>query len=423
MISKLAASVLSFITVGVLARYLSPEKFGLLALIVTIPGFFLAFDFGFGNALRNKLAQLYAAKIMNGLNTARKYFFSVFYTFIGMAVIISCLSLIIKPIIPWQKILNIHDLTMLDLGSNLVLLTLIIVCFNIPFALGATGFYSFQESHYNSFYTLAQGLVVLLSVLFLVSLRQSFFMLVLIFPIAPLLISFWSLYHFLKKRKWALTIISPKDIFMQIKELWTKSVLFALLNIGAIIFNLSDIFIINKFGGLETTGEFFLIKKMFTLFISLHFAFLMPIWSSYTESIENKDYLWVKRVLGVSSVATAIFLSILILILHFLGPPLIYLWTGKTIQNKILIILLGFWSLFYGWGNCFSVFLNSIGKLKNQVFLSLLGIIALFPLSLYLGKRLGIIGVCLAYIAIQLPGVINNPLQSIFFIKNLNTHE
>ena len=52
---------------GILARYFSPEEFGLWAILMSLNGILInGFDFGFGNALRNKLAQLYGQGELSG---------------------------------------------------------------------------------------------------------------------------------------------------------------------------------------------------------------------------------------------------------------------------------------------------------------------------------------------------------------------
>jgi O-antigen/teichoic acid export membrane protein len=51
------------ILAGMLARYFTPEEFGLWSILISLNGVLLSgFDFGFGNALRNRMAQLYAGR-------------------------------------------------------------------------------------------------------------------------------------------------------------------------------------------------------------------------------------------------------------------------------------------------------------------------------------------------------------------------
>jgi len=238
------------------------------------------------------------------------------------------------------------------------------------------------------------------------------------FFVIVLLFSIISFFVFLKRRDWKVVRLGYEIIIKKVKELWGVSAQFTMLQVLSIIYVSIDLFLISKLLGLSTVGDYTLVKKIYLLIGCFHFAFLMPIWSAYTEAVASGDFVWVKNALRKSAfftvfvfVAAGIFLSIL-------GNNFIYIWTGKRIVNMLLYILLGFYALINGWANCFSVFLNSVGILKGQIVLSFLGVLLVIPASFYLSKIFGLLGICCALIIAVIPTAIYNPIRSYIYIKN-----
>jgi hypothetical protein len=75
------------------------------------------------------------------------------------------------------------------------------------------------------------------------------------------------------------------------------------------------------------------------------------------------------------------------------------------------------WSLIYGWKSCFSVLLTGTGNIKLQTLLDALSAIFIIPLSMFLGHRVGIIGICLAKAIVTVPVAVSNPVQCIAILK------
>jgi O-antigen/teichoic acid export membrane protein len=103
--------------------------------------------------------------------------------------------------------------------------------------------------------------------------------------------------------------------------------------------------------------------------------------------------------------------------IYLFGKPFVHLWTGKVVNDMTLYFLLVFWSFLYSWGSCYSIFLNSIGKLKTQAVLLSIGAVLLFPLAEIMGKHYGVYGVCWSWIIILSIYAISNPIQCIMYIK------
>jgi O-antigen/teichoic acid export membrane protein len=206
---------------------------------------------------------------------------------------------------------------------------------------------------------------------------------------------------------------------LKTKELIPESVQFGLMQLSATLMFSTQALIVGKVAGLKDAGEYALIQKLFLLLNILHFAVLTPLWSAYTEATASKDMTWVKKMLGRSVVFTVLLFTVGSTALYLLGKPIIFLWTGKTLTNAPLFALMGLWVFATGWVNCFSVYLNGIGKLGMQTALIVPAVIVYIPLSLYLGNRFGLIGICLAQIVLLLPVAISNTVQTVLHIKSI----
>jgi O-antigen/teichoic acid export membrane protein len=402
---------------GILARYFSPEEFGLWAILMSLNGILInGFDFGFGNALRNKLAQLYGQGELSGPE-ARTCFLAVFYGFILSAVFLSGVFSLAKWALPWKILLPSPNPQMIEQGAFLITVGGSLLAFNIAFNTYSSGFFGYQESHWNALFNGLSKAGLLLSTLVFVFLGMSFGSINLMLFAITLGFSVIGWVYFLKFRRWPLGIIPRRTIWEKIKELWRPSSQFALLQIFFTGLLNADYFVVSHVLGLETVGDYFLVKKIYLVLGSFHFALLLPLWSAYTESLADGNVEWISRTLRKTAVYTLLIFSAGTLFMAAWGDWVVYLWTGKRVQPGSLFAWLGVWGLLYGWSNCFGVFLNGTGHLKRQVFLVMLAAVAFVPLALLLGRPYGASGICFALIAVLLPVAVSNPWQSFGLVR------
>jgi O-antigen/teichoic acid export membrane protein len=403
---------------GILARYFSPEEFGMWAILMSLNGILLnGFDFGFGNALRNKLAYLYGKRETAGPQP-RVYFLSVFYWFILSAIFLSGVFFLAKRVLPWEILFRSQDPRLIAEGSFLIAVGGSILAFNIAFNTYSSGFFGYQESHWNALFNgLSKiGLLLVTVVLVLLGLSFSFINIILFLVTLGVSVLAWGI--FLKVRKWPLGKIPRAIVWEKIKELWGPSAQFAALQIFATGLLNADYFLVSGFLGLETVGDYFLVKRVYLVLSSFHFALLLPIWSAYTEALAKRDFAWINRTLRKTVGYTLLIFTAGILFMVILGEWVIYFWTGKWIQTTSLFFWLGIWGLMYGWSNCFSVFLNGTGHLKWQVIWAVFAALAFVPLALLLGGSHGAPGICYALIIVLLPVTVSNPWESFSLVSD-----
>jgi O-antigen/teichoic acid export membrane protein len=401
---------------GLIARFFSPEQFGLWGILISLNGIFInGFDLGFGNALRNKIAQLNAS----GKNDeCRFYYFSIFEWFLISAVFLSIVFLLIKPLVPWGLILKTDNAGLIKDGAALFIIGCVVFAFNIAFNLFSSGFFGFQESHFNGVFNSVSKFSVLAVTVIFIYAGVSFYNINVLTFLAILASSVIGFLSFLYIRKWRVMIPTFRESVAVVKELWRKSAQFAFLQVFSIVILNADMFVVSASSGLTSAGDYFVVKRLYLVISALHFALILPLWSAYTAAIEKNDFVWVGKMLKKTIIGTVVIFISGVLFMILLGEHISYLWTGKKINDMWLYLWMGVWSILYGWNNCFSVFLNAVGKLKRQVIFVGLGTAAFFPLGVYLGGIYGTVGICMALVLTSVPVAVSNPIESFMLLKN-----
>ncbi len=248
-----------------------------------------------GSALRNKMAQGYGRSL--GEEENRTYFFSIFYWFLLTAALLTALFFLVKASIPWDVLFNSSNPEMIADGSSLVVIGASILAFNVAFNIYNSGFFAYQESHWNALLNGLSKLSLLILTLVFVFSSFSFFFINLMFFAITLGASVVSFLFFLRIRGWPLRFFPLGTLLARVKELWKKSAQFALLQIFSTFLLNADYFVVSKVLGLETVGDYFLVKRIYLVLASFHFAILLPVWSAYTESVESRDFVWMEKML------------------------------------------------------------------------------------------------------------------------------
>ncbi|MFA5105101.1 MAG: oligosaccharide flippase family protein [Candidatus Margulisiibacteriota bacterium] len=417
-LSKFLALTLGLITTAILVRYVSAEEFGLWGSLTFLIGMIPVLDFGLALALRNKLSMLYS-KSETHANNSRRYFFSAFSAYMYLAGLLIILLCLCYKLVPWAKLFNTYDAGIIHDGSLTYTVSLVIIVISMPFAVSTQGFFSFQQTHWNSFFELCKSIFILLFFGFLVMAKAGFVLIACSFAVAmmsPVIVSF---FVFLKERRWRFEWAKAESIIQTLKELLPQSIQFGIMQFCATFIFSSQAIMVGKLISLKEAGEYVLVQKLFLILTVVHFAVLTPLWSAYTDAVASNDIRWVKKTLAYSAWFSVILFAFGAAFLYLFGKPIIHIWTGKSIQNNLLYLCMGIWVFLTGWVSCFSVYLNGIGKLRLQTAWLVFSAASYIPFTLHFGERFGAVGVCLAGIIVLLPLVISNPIEAVLSLKHL----
>lgn len=404
-LAKCVSIVSQYIIIQLISKRVSPCEFGLWAVMMHLAMFFSICDLGMGGgALRNKLIELQAAPYQERLQ--KELFFASFW-------VVSALSFLILPFCFFFSSFGIQTLfpELPDSMSHILLKIFFVfismVLLRLPFNLHASGFYAYHEAHLRSWIEMIEAFILSLSIYSVFAFQGNLCWCILIYYIGQVVISCIGFFLFLKRRGWGFSLGSWK----MVSALFKAHLMFWLQNIvSLILFSLMPL-CVSAIGGVVVAGEYFLLYRITTVFIGIHFAILNPLWSEYSHAFFHGHLLEIKekhqrhlRLTLVSFVIAAACLAVFY-------KPVIFLWTGKSIECTSVVISLGIWMIFYGVINCLSILLNSIGSITKQLIFLSLGAACNLLLGAFFGRVYGTVGIVIAAIIALLPLLFSNIME------------
>ena len=129
---------------------------------------------------------------------------------------------------------------------------------------------------------------------------------------------------------------------------------------------------------------------------------LSPLWPAFTDAYTKNDFLWMKNTYKkMIYIFTASSLCLIIMVL--LSPIIYKMWIGdKIIIPYSMTITVAIYMIINTWDSLQVQLINGIGAIKLQTYVTLIGLILHIPLSLFLGKYIGAIGVICSMIIVNI---------------------
>lgn len=382
---------------GLLARTLEPNTFGIWVVLYTIYSLVPSLDFGLGQSLRLKLANLNASGSQGVLE--QQLFSSVLFMLIAWGLIFAGIIIVVLNLI-----------LVLNLNLKIALMFFSVICgISVALSLGTQVFYSYEEGFERGILDMIQA-VILVVAIWGVSGSANLETIVYVFFGMTSLISMGSLVWFIKRRGWVIKIPQISDSIIALQYLGRSSLWFWLLSVFAVgILNTSPLFIASM-TNLEQVGHFSILQRLFGMLVTVHLAWLAPFQSAYTRAIALKEWSWLRATWIRSSRLTAIWMATVTVALMFTYQNLVLLWTGKIFYEPALVAIFSIWVYVWTWINVNSVVLNGIGILKPQVIFLGIGFLIYVSLGIFLVPLLGVSGILVASLIGILPLSILNPI-------------
>lgn len=377
--------------VPLLIDVLNSEVYGIWLTITSIIAWLGFFDVGLGHGLRNKLADA-AAK--HDIFLARSY---VSTTYIALSCVV-CLLLLLQtvfiPLINWCNVLN-APVEMKEELQMLVMCVFTLFCIQFLLKLITSIMMALQMPAFSSLVITLGQLFSFLIIWILINFDLSLSLLYLgvIISLTPVVVLFIaSIWVFCGKYK----IYSPsikffdKQLLASIFSLGGKFFMIQLTSI--LIFQTNNIIIAQTCGPSDVT-EFNIAYKYMGIVYMIFSIITTPYWSATTEAYLKKDYKWINSSLAFLNkifIAFCVFGLMLVLFSKYAYN----LWLGNSIEINYIVIGMTFiyyllqmkWSVY---GN----FINGIGKVRLQFYITAIEAIIHVPLAYFLGTKLGIAGV------------------------------
>lgn len=387
MVFKLGSIVANFMLVPLAIRYLGTEDYGIWLTLSSVLTWFMLFDIGLGNGLRNKFAE---AKALGNDSEAKAFVSTAYFTIamIGAALVLA--MWLINLFVDWTVIFN----TPAGKADELkVLMPVVFGFFGMQLVVKLiTSIYQADQHHsmqdkiqfFTQTATLA-GIALLLQ-----GNNQSLLLFGSIYMALPVLvlitlnsIGFMGRY---KPYRPSLAFYKKKHL----GEIAGLGLRFFIIQVAAIVLFSTDNFIITQLFGPTEVVPYNIAFKYFSV-VTLGYGILVaPFWSSFTQAWAMNDKPWIKK--SVSTIQKIWFLVPVGLVIMLLVSEYFYVaWIGKEVKVGFEISLwMAIFVALQTAGTIYTSFINGIGAIRLQLVTASVSMIINIPLSILLASYLGL---------------------------------
>jgi O-antigen/teichoic acid export membrane protein len=402
--------LVGFLLVPVTLNYLDQVRYGIWITLSSILSWFVFFELGLGNGLRNKLAVALAKK---DYDLGRIYVSTTYAILTIVIFIVSSLFFIANRFIDWTIIFNTNGLY----GEELTTLTYAVFgFFFFRFVFQLIGYVVLADQRpalENLFNPLGSLLSLIIIFILTKTTSSSLLYIGITLSVCPLLILIIASLYLFKNNY---SKISPSLRYVDFsygRDLLGLGIKFFLIQLAGLILYSSSNFIITQFFGPSMVTPYHIAYRLFSVISMLFVIVMVPYWSAFTEAWETGDILWIKTSVG-KLIQVWVLLSFGGLILLLISPYIFRIWVGEEIHVPFsLSFLLYFYFVTYTFGGIFTMFINGVGKIKLQLILSLFLAIAFIPICYLLIRKvsLGVEALVIATIICNVSGFVITPIQ------------
>jgi len=412
--------VISFLLVPLTLGYLGANDYGIWLTLSSVVAWFGFFDIGLGNGLRNKFAEALA---LGDKKLARSYVNTTYFGLSAIFAILWVVFFVISFFVDWQAVFN----TPPGQTDNLhALIVYVFSLFLIRFVLKllAVIITADQRSAIsNTFDPLSNVISLIIIYVLTITTEGSLMNLGMAVTASPVIVLLVASFIFFN-RDYRDFRPSVKYVNLnQFKELTGIGFQFFLIQIAVLVIFSTDNMIITQILGPEHVPAYNIAFKYFNS-ITMAFAIIMkPLWSAYTQAYTKNDIPWIRRITGKLTRFWFVILT-LVIIMILVSGPFYKFWVGEEIKIPFMLtVFMGVFILISTWNNVYVYFINGAGKIRLQLYSSLISAALNIPVSIYFARDLGMgaSGVILATCLCLFPGTILAPVQYFKIINKTAT--
>jgi O-antigen/teichoic acid export membrane protein len=402
---------ISFVMLPLTLNYVDSSTYGVWLTMSSIVGWFVFFDVGLTQGLRNKFAE---AKAKGDEELARNYVSTTYAILTIIFTGVWLIFIIANQFIDWSEILKVSD-TMQPEVTRLAIIVFTYFCLTFVLRIITTILLADQYPARSSLVDLSGQVLTLLIIILLVNTTKgSLVKLGMALCASPLLVLFAANVLFFngKYRKYRPAISRVKMSYS--KDLFNLGLKFFIIQLASIIqYQTANIIIARNFGTADVTA-YNVVYKYFGIPYMIFNIFLVPFWSASTEAYQKKDLKWIKNgVKRYNQLGVVLLAGTLIMLLF--SSPFYSLWLG---EGKVSIAFsLSLWGFIYYnimiFGGKYVQFLNGISALRIQFLTSIISPILYLGVVLFLIRylHLGVYSVFIGTIIASFNGFILAPIQ------------
>lgn len=386
---------LGFLLVPLVLSYLNEEQYGVWLLLFSLTGYFSFMDVGLSHGLRNKFAE---AKAKDEVEKLRYYVSTTYALLAIIGSVFFIVFFIVNSFVNWERILN----TKIILNDDLATLSLFVFgAFSLQFVFKII--LTILTADQRPSIINLQGFLIkclqVATILVLIKFTEgSLLMLGAAFSMIPIVsLIGLTIYYFNKDYKY----IRPKMAYIDfsyLKDIMNVGIKFFFITVAAIVLFSTDNLIITQLYGPEQVTPYQIANKYFGMSLMLFAIIVQPLWSAVTDAFHKDDFDWIKNTMKKMTKIWLLF-SAGTLFMLIISPYFFKIWLGDKVH--ISLTLSFFWFVFIviqSYNMIYTYFINGVGKLKVQLYITLFSILFNIPASIFLAKTLnmGVSGVIMA---------------------------
>ena len=371
---------LALIPLGI--AFLDKERFGVWIIINSLLVWLTFFDLGLGNGMRNKLVEAFSKR---RIKYARSIISTGYVSLLATVSTIFVVFCIANHWIKWSIVFNVSPSLNEELSVvifwSISLFLLQIFFKNIGFIL-----LSMQMSAVNNSLVVFSNVLSLITILIYRALHLPGSLLIYAIivcgaPVITYLVV--SAVFFLGRFKYLMP--NPKFYKRELlKDIGGLGMKFFIIQIAALLLYQSNNIFITQFFGPNEVTNYNVSYRYFNIVLMMFSILLSPFWSAYTKAYSEKNFEWIKSIITkMQKLWLVAIASILVMIV--VANYVYKLWVGNQVNVSLSMnIANGLYVIIYVWNSIYLYFINGIGKIKLQYYLTIAVLIIYVPFTILL---------------------------------------
>lgn len=407
---RMMSMAASLLLVPLLLDWLGATSYGIWLTIQAVVGWFMLFDLGLGNGLRNKVAEALAEE---NVLLARQQVSTAYAIISGIAVLLFVVFLMLHFWVDWTVVFNADA----ELQQPLAMTMLIVFsffCVQFVFQLVKMIYLADQRPAVVALInTVATVLSLLVVALVYQRLGGNLVRVALVISGANILVLIGASILAFRGRYRALR---PTWKLVSRSKMWgltSVGIQFFVLQGAALVVFATDNMIITQMIGPEEVPAYNVVFKYFNLVMVFFTLLTVPYWSAFTEAFQRGDAQWVKNSVRMF-MRIWLITVVVVLVMLWVAPSVYALWVGdRIVVSSQLSLVFAIWVTLSAGLTIFSNFLSGVGKIRLSVYHGIFVAVVNIPLSVFLAGPMGLgsTGVILASLLGMLPRLVMQPLQ------------
>lgn len=382
--------IVSLMLVPMTLGYVSAEIYGVWLTISSILNWLTYMDVGFTLGLKNRLTEALA---IGDYDKCRRLVSTTYFIMIIIFIPLAVILFTISPFIDWCSILNVNSSY-----QEIILKTIQVLFIFISLQMIVNVFIAVVAAHQKTalsslFNVIGQVFSLIIIGVMTKFVEPSLLNLAFAYSMMPIaIVAISSMIYFKSSMHKVAPSIAYID-FRYVKDLWNLGLKFFIIQVQQIVLYQATNLLISHIESPESVTQYNISYKILNVVVMVYTIILNPLWPAFTDAYAKKDFIWMNSI--YQKMKKVFYILFFLIVCITIASPVIYkLWIGNRVTIPfILTVSISIYTLIHCWDSLQVMLINGVGAVKLQANIIIIGLILHIPLSLLLGKFIGMYGV------------------------------